>query len=80
MELTEQNRELKTVATALVAPGESALPVPAAAVASPEPAWQPGLHRHHPDLDRLGDQIAELSARIQAATYELQHHRSHLRC
>ena len=24
-----------------------------------------------PDLDRLGDQIAELSARIQAATYEL---------
>ena len=37
---------------------------PAAAAALPEPA-------EPPDLDRLGDQIAELSARIDAATYEL---------
>ena len=36
----------------------------AAAAALPEPA-------EPPDLDRLGDQIAELSARIEAATYEL---------
>ena len=34
------------------------------AAALPEPA-------EPPDLDRLGDQIAELSARIDAATYEL---------
>ena len=38
-----------------------------AAAALPEPAEQP-------DLDRLGDQIAELSARIDAATYELLCH------
>ena len=37
---------------------------PAAAAALPKPA-------EPPDLDRLGDQIAELSARIDAATYEL---------
>ena len=37
---------------------------PAAAAALPEPA-------EPPDLDRLGDRIAELSARIDAATYEL---------
>ena len=37
---------------------------PAAAAALPEPA-------EPPDLDRLGNRIAELSARIDAATYEL---------
>ena len=37
---------------------------PAAAAALPKPA-------EPPDLDRLGDRIAELSARIDAATYEL---------
>ena len=35
----------------------------------PEPATAPGDHRGR--LARLGDRIAELSARIQAATYEL---------
>ena len=47
-------------------PDESHPPAPAAgaAAALPEPA-------EPPDLDRLGDQIAELSARIDAATYEL---------
>ena len=40
---------------------------PAAAAALPEPA-------EASDLDRLGDQIAELSARIDAATYELLCH------
>ena len=37
---------------------------PAAAAALPKPA-------EPPDLDRLGDRIAELSSRIDAATYEL---------
>ena len=37
---------------------------PAAAAALPEPA-------EPPDLDRLGDRIAELASRIDAATYEL---------
>ena len=47
-------------------PDESCPPAAAAgpAAALPEPAGPP-------DLDRLGDQIAELSARIDAATYEL---------
>ena len=31
----------------------------------------PEAHRRHDDTDRLGDAIAELAARIQAATYEL---------
>ena len=39
-------------------------PAPAAAAVLPEPA-------EPPDLDRLGNRIAELSARIDAATYEL---------
>ena len=65
--LTEQ--PAGAVATAQAAqgtPDESQPPAPAAgpAAALPEPAEQP-------DLDRLGDQIAELSARIDAATYEL---------
>ena len=41
-----------------------AAPPPAAAAALPEPAAPP-------DLDRLGNRIAELSARIDAATYGL---------
>ena len=47
-------------------PDESYPPAPSAgpAAALPEPA-------EPPDLDRLGDRIAELSARIAAATYEL---------
>ena len=65
--LTEQ--PAGAVATAQAAqgtPDESCPPAPAAgaAAALPEPA-------EPPDLDRLGDQIAELSARIDAATYEL---------
>ena len=52
----------------LVAPGPSETPTLAAAesesAAPPNPQQQP-------DLDLLGDRIAELSARIQAATYEL---------
>ena len=39
-------------------------PAPAAAAVLPEPA-------EPPDLDRLGNRIAELAARIDAATYEL---------
>ena len=65
--LTEQ--PAGAVATAQAAqgtPDESHPPAPAAgaAAALPEPA-------EPPDLDRLGDRIAELSARIDAATYEL---------
>ena len=65
--LTEQ--PAVAVATAQAAhgtPDESHPPAPAAgaAAALPEPAEQP-------DLDRLGDRIAELSARFAAATYEL---------
>ena len=41
-----------------------AVPLSAAETTLPDPA-------EAPDLDRLGNQIAELSARIQAATYEL---------
>ena len=65
--LTEQ--PAGAVATAQAAqgtPDESHPPAPAAgpAAALPKPA-------EPPDLDRLGDRIAELSARIDAATYEL---------
>ena len=64
--LTEQ--PAGAVATAQAAQGtpDQSYP-PAAAAALPEPAEQP-------DLDRLGDRIAELSARIDAATYELLCH------
>ena len=52
--------------TALPAPGASETATLAVAdSAAPPTAEAP------PDLDRLGDRIAELSARIQAATYEL---------
>ena len=43
---------------------------PGAALAQ-QPAWTLPDPSEQPDLDHLGDQIAELSARIQAATYEL---------
>ena len=57
------------VAAARVTPDESVTSVPAGAeeAAPPDPVAPP-------DLDLLGDQIAELSARIQAATYELLCH------
>ena len=64
-EPTATEQPAGAVATAQAAQGtpEESHP-PAAAAALPEPA-------EPPDLDRLGDQIAELSARIDAATYEL---------
>ena len=52
--------------TALLAPAASET----AAVAVADSAAPPAAEAP-PDLDRLGDRIAELSARIQAATYEL---------
>ena len=57
------------LAAAQVTPHESVTSVPAGAeeAAPPDPVAPP-------DLDLLGDQIAELSARIQAATYELLCH------
>ena len=57
------------LAPARVTPHESVTSVPADAeeAAPPDPVAPP-------DLDLLGDQIAELSARIQAATYELLCH------
>ena len=67
-ELTLTEQPAGAVATAQAAQGtpDESQP-PAAAAALPEPA-------EPPDLDRLGDQIAELSARIDAATYELLCH------
>ena len=53
-------------------PRTSPAPAPAAATL-PDPA-QPPERTGACDLDRLGDQIAELSARIDAATYELLCH------
>ena len=55
-----------TLATAQATPDERlpAVPHGAAETTLPNPAAAP-------DLDRLGNQIAELSARIQVATYEL---------
>ena len=57
------------LAAAQVTPYQSVTSVPADAeeAAPPDPV-------EPPDLDLLGDQIAELSARIQAATYELLCH------
>ena len=62
--ITEQ--PAAAVTSAPVAPGKSETPTLAVAesAAPPSPA-------EPPDLDLLGDRIAELSARIQAATYEL---------
>ena len=54
--------------SAPVAPGKSETPT--LAVAESESAAPPNPQQP-PDLDLLGDRIAELSARIQAATYEL---------
>ena len=57
------------LAAAQVTPYQSVTSLPAGAeeAAPPDPVAPP-------DLDLLGDQIAELSARIQAATYELLCH------
>ena len=59
-ELSTAERPAAAVTTVLMAP---------AAAASESPA--PPYPQQPPDLDLLGDRIAELSARIQAATYEL---------
>ena len=56
------------VTGALTAPGESETAAPAAAERESDAPPNPP---EPPDLDLLGDRIAELSARIQAATYEL---------
>ena len=56
------------VTSAPVAPGKSEIPT--LAVAESESAAPPNPQQP-PDLNLLGDRIAELSARIQAATYEL---------
>ena len=62
-------------ATALVWPEPTLTEQPAGAVATAQAADPPAAAlpepAEQPDLDRLGDQIAELSARIDAATYEL---------
>ena len=65
-QITEQ--PASAVAAALATPGESETAAPA--VAESGTAAPPNPQRP-PDLDLLGDRIAELSARIQAATYEL---------
>ena len=51
-----------------MAPTASATPAPTAAESESAAPLNP---QQPPDLDLLGDRIAELSARIQAATYEL---------
>ena len=64
-------------ATALVCPQPTLIAQPAGAVATVQAAHPPaaaaalGEPAEPADLDRLGDRIAELSARIDAATYEL---------
>ena len=65
-------------ATALVYPEPVLTEQPAGAVATAQAAHVPALAAavlpqpaEPPDLDRLGNRIAELSARIDAATYEL---------
>ena len=64
-------------ATALVCPQPTLIAQPAGAVATAQAAHPPaaaaalGEPAEPADLDRLGDRIAELSARIDAATYEL---------
>ena len=63
---TEQ--PVAAVTTVLVAPGASDAGAPTAAESESSGPPDP---RQVPDLDLLGDRIAQLSARIQAATYEL---------
>ena len=62
-------------ATALVCPQPTLIAQPAGAGATAQAAHPPAAALGEPaepaDLDRLGDRIAELSARIDAATYEL---------
>ena len=62
-------------ATALVCPQPTLIAQPAGAGATVQAAHLPAATLGEPaepaDLDRLGDRIAELSARIDAATYEL---------
>ena len=64
-ELPTTEQPAAAVTTALMAPGATAPTVAESESAAPPNPQQP------PDLDLLGDRIAELSARIQAATYEL---------
>ena len=70
-ELSTAERLTSTVTTALMAAGASGTTT--CADAEHESAAPPQSHEP-PDLDRLGNRIAELSARIQAATYELLCH------
>ena len=62
-------------ATALVCPEPALTKLPAGAGATAQAAHPPAAAlpkpAEPPDLDRLGNRIAELSARIDAATYEL---------
>ena len=62
-------------ATAPVGPEPTLTGQPAGAVATAQAAYPPAAALGEPaescDLDRLGNRIAELSARIDAATYEL---------
>ena len=44
---------------------------PGPVAAAPDDSWTAPPDNRRAELERLGDQIAELSARIQAATYEL---------
>ena len=67
-ESTTSEQPAAVVTTALMAPGASETTAPT--VAESESARPPNP-AEPPDLDLLGDRIAELSARIQAATYEL---------
>ena len=67
-ELATTEQPAAAVTSVLVAPGARATTASSAAESeSPAPPYP----RQPPDLDLLGDRIAELSARIQAATYEL---------
>ena len=67
-ELATAEQPAAAVTTVLVAPGARATTAPAAAESE---SAAPPYPQQPPDLDLLGDRIAELSARIQAATYEL---------
>ena len=67
-ELATAEQPAAAATSVLVAPGARATTASSAAESeSPAPPYP----RQPPDLDLLGDRIAELSARIQAATYEL---------
>ena len=65
-ELSTTEQPAATVTAMPVAPGASEPTAAESASAAPPNPEAP------PDLDLLGDRIAELSARIQAATYELR--------